>query len=84
MPAKAIELRICTYMHMYMCILSFSANDKACVLNELGRMFLTFGDRSSASHYFRQSALTAKPDQQKSHNLREPNVCMKLIPIANF
>ena len=42
----------------------FPANDKACVLNELGRMFLTFGDRSSACRYFRQAALTAQPDDQ--------------------
>ena len=44
------------------------------MLNELGRMFLTFGDRSSACRYFRQAALTAQPDEQNCHSLKEPNV----------
>ena len=64
-------------MYMYVC--SFPANDKACVLNELGRMFLTFGDRSSACRYFRQAALTARPDEQKNHSLKEQNVCITNI-----
>ena len=62
------------YMYVYMYILSIPANDKACVLNELGQMFLMFGDCSSAGRYFRQSALTAKPDYQNCHNLKEQNV----------
>ena len=67
---------ICTCT-VYMYILSFPANDKAWVLNEIGRMFLVFGDRSSAGRYFRQSALTAKPDHQNCHNLKEQNASMK-------
>ena len=41
-------------------------NDKAAALNELGRMFSLFGDRSSACHFFRQSALLAGPESDSN------------------
>ena len=61
-------------------IYTFPANDKPCVLNELGLMFLTLGDRNSACHYFRQAVLTAQlkksPDQEMGYNLDHAVSCM--------
>ena len=75
-----VKILVCMYICMYIYfVLLVAANDKACVLNELGRMFLTFSDRSSACRYFRQAALTAQPDEQNCHNLREWNVRMKFF-----
>ena len=51
-------------------------------MNELGRMFLTFGDRGSACRYFRQASLTAVPEEQNkfapnNFAIREPGVSFR-------